>query len=137
MLERILRHINNWFQTAVYAGTYEVINGGIELPDLKEGQYFRVTGSVLNDGVYRYPTFDMLPEVFTGTVWALAVPKDVITLAAEIDAWEKKHGTTTTSPYKSESFAGYSYTKDTDSVSGGAVTWETAFRKQLNRWRKI
>lgn len=53
-------------------------DGGITLPFLQEGQYFRVVGSVFNDGLYQYPTKDMIDEIFDGAVWALAVPKAVL-----------------------------------------------------------
>ena len=76
-------------------------------------------------------------ETFTGEIWALAVPGAVIDLAVEIEAWETKNGAVSTGPYQSESFGGYSYTKATDAQTGGAVTWQSAFRSRLNQWRKI
>ena len=139
MLEDILRHLNNWFLVDVYNGTFAVENGGVALPFLQNGQYFRIVGSVFNDGLHQYPVRDLLDETFTGTVWALAVPKAVLTLANEINEWQKKFGETVASPYTSESFGGYSYTKassgkaDTSAVTG----WQDAFRSRLNAWRKI
>lgn len=139
MLEQVLMHLNNWFLVSggIREGTYTIENGGISLPFLANGQYFRICGSVFNDGLYQYPASDLKSENFEGTVWALAVPQAVIDLALEIEAWQKKNGDASGSPYQSESFGGYSYSKATDSASGGAVTWQTAFRSRLNAWRKL
>ena len=43
------------------------------------------------------------------------------------------------SPYQSESFGGYSYTKASagSSDSGEGITWQKKFKSQLNQWRKI
>lgn len=144
MLEEILKEIYgvrpyNWpiVSGGIHIGTFEVKDGGIELPFLLHGQYFRVVGSVLNDGVYQYPTAEMADEAFCGAVWALAIPKGVISLAEEITAWEAKNGAMAAGIFQSESKADYSYTKATDAVTGGAVTWKAAFRAKLNLWRKI
>lgn len=139
MLEQVLRHMNNWFQIGVYHGTYTIDGGEIALPFLQNGQYFHIMGSLFNDGLHRYgPEMEALQdETFTGTIWALAVPKAVIDLADEIAAWQKKYGARAMGPYSSESLSGqYSYTKDTDAKTGGPVTWESAFRSRLNQWRK-
>ena len=139
MLEQVLMHLNNWFLVpgGIHEGTYTIEDGGIALPFLANGQYFRICGSVFNDGLHQYPASDLKAETFEGTVWALAVPQAVIELAAEIEAWQTKNGDASVSPYQSESFGGYSYSKSTDSASGGAVTWQSAFRSRLNAWRKI
>ena len=139
MLEQVLMHLKNWFLVpgGIHEGTYTIEDGGIALPFLANGQYFRICGSVFNDGLHQYPASDLKAETFDGTVWALAVPQAVIDLATEIEAWQKKNGDASVSPYQSESFGGYSYSKATDSVSGGAVTWQSAFRGRLNAWRKL
>ena len=139
MLEQVLMHLRNWFLVpgGIHEGTYTIEDGGITLPFLANGQYFRICGSVFNDGLHQYPTVDLKSETFEGSVWALAIPQAVIELAAEIDAWETKNGAAAVGPYQSESFGGYSYTKATDAQTGGAVTWQTAFRSRLNAWRKL
>ena len=137
MLEQVLRHLNNWFLVEIHEGTFTVENGSITLPFLLTNQYFRIVGSVFNDGLHQYPAVDLTDETFTGSVWALAVPKAVIELAAEIEEWQKKNGDASVSPYQSESFGGYSYSKATDAETGGAVTWQSAFKQQLSAWRKI
>ena len=139
MLEQVLMHLKNWFLVpgGIHEGTYTIEDGGIALPFLANGQYFRIFGSVFNDGLHQYPAGDLKTETFDGAVWALAVPQAVIELAAEIEAWEKKNGEAASGIYQSESFGGYSYSKATDSASGGAVTWQSAFRSRLNAWRKL
>ena len=139
MLEQVLMHLKNWFLVpgGIHEGTYTIEDGGIALPFLANGQYFRICGSVFNDGLHQYPASDLKAETFEGTVWALAVPQAVVELAEEIEAWQKKNGDASVSPYQSESFGGYSYSKATDSASGGAVTWQSAFRSRLNAWRKL
>lgn len=139
MLEQVLMNIRNWFPVkgGIYSCTFTIKDGGITLPFLEDGQYFRICGSVFNDGLHQYPASDLKAETFEGTVWALSVPQAVIDLAAEIEAWQKKNGDASVSPYQSESFGGYSYSKATDSATGGAVTWQSAFKQQLSAWRKI
>ena len=139
MLEQVLTHLKNWFLVpgGIHEGTYTIEDGGITLPFLANGQYFRICGSVFNDGLHQYPASDLKAETFDGAVWALAVPQAVIELAAEIEAWQEKNGEAASGIYQSESFGGYSYSKATDSASGGAVTWQSAFRSRLSAWRKL
>ena len=139
MLEQVLMNIRNWFTVdgGIYSGTFTIKDGGIALPFLANGQYFRIFGSVFNDGLHQYPEDDLVDETFNGTIWALAIPKAVIELADEIQKWQEKNGEASVSPYQSESFGGYSYSKATDAETGGAVTWQSAFRQKLGAWRKI
>lgn len=139
MLEQVLRHLKNWFTVpgGIHTGTMSIAAGGIDLPFLQDGQYFRIIGSVFNDGLHQYPASNLTDETFDGSVWALAVPQAVLDLAAEIDVWGRKNGETAMGPYQSESFGGYTYTKATDGRTGGGITWESAFRSRLNQWRKI
>ena len=139
MLEQVLMNIRRWFpvEGGVHSGTFTIEGGGITLPFLLTNQYFRIVGSVFNDGLHQYPAVDLTDETFTGSVWALAVPKAVIDLADEIQKWQEKNGEASVSPYQSESFGGYSYSKATDAETGGAVTWQSAFKQQLSAWRKI
>ena len=144
MLEQVLMYLYgvrhyNWpiARGGMHFGTFTVSCGDISLP-LHVGQYFRIVGSVFNDGVYRYgDDLQLTDETFNGAVWALAIPKPVIDLANEIEAWETKNGEVASGVYQSESFGGYTYTKATDAATGGAVSWQSAFRSRLNAWRKV
>lgn len=139
MLEEVLRHLNNWFLVPddIHLDTYTIEDGGITLPFLQEGQYFRVVGSVFSDGVYQYPASGLKEETFDGAIWSLAVPQAVVNLAEEIEAWQAKNGEAAAGPYQSESFGGYTYSKAVDAATGGAVSWQAAFRSRLNDWRKL
>jgi hypothetical protein len=130
-------HLKNWFVVpkGVHNGTFEITDHNIDLPFLQDGQYYRICGSVFNDGLHKYGSDMLTDETFSGSVWALAIPKAVIDLAVKIEDWQEKHGEVR--PYSSESFGGYSYSMATDASTGGQVTWETAFRKQLNPYRQI
>lgn len=137
MLEQVLTYLNNWFLMDIYEGTFTIQGGSITLPFLQNGQYFRIMGSVFNDGLYRYgDPSEMVDEEFSGTVWALAVPKAVISLAAEIETWQEKNGAVVSSPYTSESFGGYSYTKAANESTGAALTWQGVFGSRLNAYKK-
>ena len=140
MLEQVLTHLHNWFQVDIRHGKHTIENGTLDLPFLKAGQYFRIMGSVFNDGLHRYgPDMELLQdETFDGSIWVLAIPKTVVELAGEIAAWQEKYGAVTASPYTSESFAGYSYTKSGGAGdSAGSGGWQAAFRAQLNPYRKL
>lgn len=139
MLEQILRHLNNWFLVDIHRGVFTVERGGIALPFLQNRQFFRISGSVFNDGLHQYPAYDLLDETFDGSIWALAIPNAVIELAEEIEQWQQKNGDIISSPFTSESFGGYSYTKASAGSAGtSAVTgWQDVFQSRLNSWRKI
>ena len=139
MLEQVLMNIRNWFPVkgGIYSGTFTIKDGGITLPFLANGQYFRICGSVFNDGLHQYNVLNLTDETFTGTIWALAIPQPIIDLADEIQEWQVKNADALSSPYSSESFGGYSYSKATDAETGGAETWQSHFKQQLSAWRKI
>ena len=139
MLESVLTHLKNWFVVprGVHSGVFKIENHSLELPFLQNGQYYRICGSIFNDGLHKYGEGELTDETFTGTVWALAVPKAVVDLSVKIEEWQSKNGDAVASPYSSESFGGYSYTKATDTATGAAATWETVFRSQLNPYRQI
>ena len=132
MLETVLMYLNNWFVVGRYDDTYTIEDGGITLPFLVDGQYFRVVGSLFNDGVYQYPA-ELTDETFDGSVWALAIPKALLSTVDEITAWTAKNGDG--GAYTSESFGGYSYSKATNS-KGMAVGWRDVFAAQLAPWKK-
>lgn len=138
MLTELCAELRNYFEVpnGRHFGNFEISGGSIAPLDfLQEGQYFRIVGSVFNDGVYQYPATSLTDEVFEGAVWAMAVPPTLIALAAEIEAYNESDAGKP-SPYASESFGGYSYTKATD-ASGAPIGWQKAFASRLNKWRKL
>ena len=136
MLTEICAEIRNYFCQRKHFGDFTISGGNITPSDiLQEGQYFRIIGSVFNDGVHQYPASDLKDEVFRGAVWAMAVPPTLVALAAEIEEYNKNDAGKA-SPYTSESFGGYSYTKATD-ANGAPIGWQKAFASRLNKWRKL
>lgn len=143
MVERICSHIHNFFTSEddKHTGTYTIEGGSITLPFLINGQYFRIEGSTLNDGVYQYPADGLSAETFTGTIWAMKVPVALIKIAQEAEALESKSGAAVNGPYTSENVIGaYSYSKAAN-ASGGVDSWlfgaDGVFGKRLNRWRRL
>ena len=149
MLGEICAYLKNWFEAGMYHAEFCISGGAIHFHDgsplpLKEGQYFRIIGSVFNDGVWQYSSeLTLKDETFDGTVWAMRVPPDLIAIMAEIEEWMKKYGSVDSealSPYNSESFGGYSYSKSVGgagSSNGGTPTWDTVFGGRLERWRRL
>ncbi len=136
MLEQILRTMNNWFVREIHPGKFTVEDGRLALPFLQDGQYFRIVGSVFNDGLHQYPTDMLTNETFNGSVWALAIPREVIKLSEDVAAWEEENGAHTVTGYQSESIPSYSYTRATNK-DGSVLTWEDVFASQIRRWSKL
>lgn len=149
MISEVCGVLRNWFDVARYYGKFKIENGVITSYNdgdmgLLDGQYYRIIGSVFNDGVFIYPSnsADLRDEEFEGSVWCLAIPKEVVDLSNEIDEWTDKYGgieSSAMSPFTSESFGGYSYSKGSSAASGEGTgtNWQDVFAKRLNRWRKI
>lgn len=152
IIDDICRELNNWFDETAdgqrdrHFGAYEISGGEIDLSDtgIKSGQYFRIVGSVFNDGIHKYPATDLTDETFDGAVWLLRIPEEIVSLADEVGAWQEKYGNADSpamSPFASESFGGYSYSKSSGSGSsegaGQSASWQSAFASRLNKWRRI
>lgn len=149
MLTLICQYLRNYFVRDKIHGKFTVAGGeitarGLRLSDfLQEGQYFRIVGSVFNDGVHQFGVDALKDErEFSGTVYSMAIPQAVIDLSDEIDKWCVDNAAIINSPYQSESFGGYSYSKayganGNGGDSGGAVSWQSQFASRLSPWRKI
>ena len=96
--------------------------------------------------MYKYPTTELTDETFeNGAVWAMAIPKGLLEVVADIEAWQAKYGgvdSAAMSPFSSESFGGYSYSKSTGGSSDSSVTsnpnaWQSVFAARLARYRKL
>lgn len=136
MINDVCAEINNYFVECIKSGTFDIVDGMLELDDfLQSGQYFRIVGSVFNDGIYIYPASDLKDETFSGSIWAMSVPPSFIALVAKIDNWCSSDAAEE-SPYTSESFGGYAYTKATES-NGTPISWQKMFSRQLDKYRRI
>lgn len=145
ILEQVLYHLHNWFGRTSISATGCTIDGGA-LPasvasSLVSGAWYRIEGSILNDGLHQHPADDLQDETFDGTITMLAIPKALLLVVEDIGAWQEANGATVDGPYASESFGGYSYTLRSDGSSNnggsGLSGWRLAFRDRLNPWRKI
>ena len=143
MLTELCQELHNCFEREKRSGSFRIVDGMLEADFLRPGQYFRVMGSIFNDGVHQYGNDYLNDEDFTGSVWSLAIPDAVIKLAEDIDAWRTKYeaaDSSAMSPYMSESFGGYSYSKGSaisGTGTGGATSWRTSFASRMNAWRKV
>ena len=144
MLSELCKELNNWdfyHRAEKYIGEISIADGQLVgfSDKLAVGQYYRIVGSIFNDGVYKYGDAEtsLTDEKFSGAVWAMWIPKEVVDLADEIQAWRDKYEQSETlSPYTSESFGGYSYSRQTAS-DGSNASWQTVFGARLRSWRKI
>lgn len=142
MIGEVCAECKNYFiqkDVDIHVSNYTVTNHQIgPVPFLKDGQYYRIVGSALNDGVYKHGTddTDLVDEEFFGAVWAMRVPRDFVALCEEIQAWDAKNGEALSGPYSSESFGGYSYSKATGS-DGGGYSWRDQFKGKLNAYRRL
>ena len=147
MLGVICAELKNYFcmKDDILIGNYSIQDGAI-VPsvDIATGQYFRIVGSIFNDGVHQQGDELTDEGEFHGAIWLMRVPQEVIALAADVADWQDKYGGVSSenmSPYSSESFGGYSYTKAQGSTSTGGSsvlnTWQSAFENRLKPYRRI
>ena len=140
MLTGLCQELHNWFCDVdeIRHGTFEITEGTLSLPFVQEGQFFRIVGSVFNDGVHQYGASSrLIDETFTGSIWPMKIPQEVIELSEKIAEWDEKNGSAVLSPYQSESWGGYSYSLKSGTGESGSISWKTVFAGQLNRWRKM
>lgn len=138
-LLELLRYLRNFFPGLKWQCFGEDIRDGrIALPGLENGDYYLIEGSRRNDGIHVYGNTDLRNETYTGTITEICVPAEVLGLLDDINAWIDKTHETLESPYQSESFGGYSYTKASgNSSSGESTSWKTVFASRLRQWRKL
>ena len=153
MLNELCAELRNYFlrdyknpEQYIHYGSFSVRDGVIQdLPFLKNGQFYRIVGSTFNDGVHKYGAIPrsvedyetLTDEEFEGAIWEMFVPKEVVDLDEEIQNWISKNADTINSPYQSESFGGYSYTKAIASTGKLSTDWQSHFAAKLNRWRRL
>lgn len=130
------RHIGDW---VISSGTISPV---IDFPT----DYIRIVGSRLNDGVHKVSDLVENPlqdEEFHGAIWIMSPPAAFLALVEEIKAWQDANGkidSALMSPFQSESFGGYSYSKASGSGTSGASsipTWKSMYASRLNMYRRI
>lgn len=148
MIGEICAELKNYFtyEADRYIGDFVISDGTISPSFDLPTDYIRIVGSRLNDGVHKKTngSFQLVDESFHGAIWVMSPPSDFLALAAEIEEWQNKNGganSAAMSPFQSESFGGYSYSK----ASGGSAesgissvpTWKSTYASRLNRYRRI
>ena len=147
MLTELCGEINNYFDRNMpkYHKPFKIIDGAVENIEslgIQDGQYYRIIGSVFNDGVHQYtgtPDESLHDETFSGSVWLMAVPQEVIDLASDIEAWVEKYKEISYSPYASENLSPTSYSYSMNAKEGNessGATWQNMFSSRLTKWRK-
>jgi hypothetical protein len=143
-----MRECRNFFEVkqsdvTEHEGSYSIAEGSLSpVPDeILTGQYIAIYGSVLNDGIWKVGTdgaltgdYDAVDEGFTATIYPLKVPPDFVQLATDITAWKAKMDES--SPYASETFPHYSYTK-AQKQGGGNITWQQQFTGRIQPFRRM
>lgn len=140
MIEQVLKEINRYFPRTVETLKEVEVDGLVG--NFKEryvvGQYVLVKGTITSDGVYVITavsptklTVDatLTPEVVGdreySAVFGLAIPKEVLRLASEIEASDNGSG----GGLSSESLGKFSV-----SYSGDG-SWQSRHKAALNQWR--
>lgn len=132
-LFELLQYLRNFFpgQQWHFSGA-EIRDGRLPLDGLTIEDYYLVEDNPRNNGIHQYGNMDLKPGIFSGTVTEVCAPQEVLTLLEDINSWITDNEKVLQSPYQSESFGGYSYTK-----SAQQTTWKTVFAERLRPWRKL
>lgn len=140
MVGDLMTMTNNYFEKFYIHGNISITDGKLELPsNFVVGQYVRIIGSLLNDGVYKIQeksgdttTLSLLleDEEFSGYVVGLAVPKAFVALSERVDKWAQKYEARR--GLISESSLGGYY-----SWSASAKDVSEAFSSEIGRWSKL
>ena len=146
MIEQVLRSINNFFiqftrsVTTIAAGKITVDNPD----DFVVGQYVYLDQTLLNNGIYQITKIEGNELTITATiavaaeaeaenaiVHGLAIPKAVLAIAVEIEAYN----TANPNNLVSKTLGDYSVTQATG--QSGDASWVAVFGSRLNQWRKV
>ena len=146
MLTEICAEIKNYFtyESDRHIGDYAIVDG-IITPSLDiPTDYIRIVGSRKNDDVHKLSDLDHVDEdIFHGAIWIMSPPNDFLALVEEIESWQEMNGKADSqamSPYQSESFGGYSYSKGSGGSGAGSSsspTWQSQYAPRLKIYRRI
>lgn len=147
ILTTVCKHINNYFIHSYERGKFIISDNAILIKTKPiVGQYIRIYGSALNDGIYKVTEVenasggfsidleDSSDEEFEGVICLLAIPKEFINLVGEISEFMEEEKNDPSNPaLTSESFGGYSYSRATAS-NGTAASWQEVFASKLSSY---
>ena len=148
LAEEVLSHLHNWFARDSFVLTSVSFSDNGQPDEISEripkGVFYRVQGSYLNDGLHRSgEPSDMFQEESADRVKVsvLSIPKALLSIIDEIEAWENQYGEVAQGPFFSEEFGGYKYEIRGYSSYGAASSnmsgWRLAFNNRLNPWRRM
>ena len=140
VLTEVCYYLNNYFWRTKRDVKITISGSTFTADYLQPGQYFRIIGSLFNDGVHKYPATDLKDETFEGSIWSMAVPQTVIDLAAEIEKWKTKFedvNSEAMSPFNAESFGNYSYSKGSATAENNPNGWQTVYGSRLAPYRRL
>lgn len=143
-IEVLMQECNNYFYKTYESNTFAISNGVITTQGkYLVGQYIKIEGSILNDGVYKVESMDsnkinikeLQDEVFEGCIFGLSVPKGFIDLSTKIQEFLDNPKAKPTD-ISSESFNNYSWSKG-KKTNGANITWNDVFRDDVYSYRQL
>ena len=135
--------LKNYFTDSkhIFHGTYTIRDKTISAEFVQNNQYFRISGSVFNDGVYCNTPEDLerlRDETFTGAIWVMSVPAGFIELCDDAERFKSKITEISAifEGYTSESWGGYTYTLPT-SAPAFIQDWQYRIKQGMNAYRRL
>ena len=144
MLTEICQYLHNYFEYEKHIGLISVLSGSIycdgEEVLIGEGQYFALFRDKFVLGVYKQGD-QITNRTFDGAIWLMDVPEAILNADKWADDWMKANGgvdSAASSPFQSESFGGYSYSKSSGNGKiGGSIFDQAVFVGMLAPYRKL
>lgn len=88
-IEALCGEVHNYFEQSKEIGDYAIEDGGISLPFLSVGQFFRIVGSKFNDGIYVYgPDGKVMHEI----AWQEALDERAVWDSVPTVVWKETAG---------------------------------------------
>lgn len=135
-----LTSLNKILRTAE-SGSFSIVDGILTgyTNNYKVGQYIVIKGSILNDDLYlvnaEMKLENAVDEKFTGIIYGLVVPRQLILLAEQVKKYEEANPIEK-SNIVSQSWGGWSESKGRG-ANGAVVTWQELFSKQLAPYKQM
>lgn len=145
MLAEICQYLHNYFEYEKHFGLISIIGDVVfcdgEEIEMDEGQYFALFRERFAIGVYQNGD-ELTDKTFMGSVWLMDVPDAILKANQWAEQWMEKNGgvdSAANSPFQSESFGGYSYSKGNNSngKAGVGIFDQASFVGMLAPYRKL
>jgi hypothetical protein len=145
MLTNICQYLHNYFEYEKHFGLISIIGDVVfcdgEEIEMGEGQYFALFRERYAIGVYQKGD-ELTDKTFQGSVWLMDIPDAILKANQWAEQWMEKNGgvdSAASSPFQSESFGGYSYSKGNNSVGkvGVGLFDQANFVGMLAPYRKL